>query len=86
MRDMSLLDLLILNLGARFTKLLIESWLGKGAGTTIAGDVVDLLKFQSTAERKKAEREFEELGDRMARELLPLFLVPSGSFPKSGLD
>ncbi|MEA2562662.1 MAG: hypothetical protein QOH06_4166 [Acidobacteriota bacterium] len=72
---MTLLDLLILNLGARFTKLLIESWLGKGAGTTIAGDVVDLLKgrFQSTAERKKAEREFEELGDRMARELLPLF-------------
>lgn len=72
---MSLLDLLILNLGARFTKLLIESWLGKGAGTTIAGDVVDLLKsrFQSAAERKKAEREFEEIGDRMARELLPLF-------------
>ncbi len=72
---MTLLDLLILNLGARFSKLLIESWLGKGTGTTIAGDVVDLLKgrFQSTAERKKAEREFEELGDRMARELLPLF-------------
>ncbi|HWM92506.1 MAG TPA: leucine-rich repeat domain-containing protein [Thermoanaerobaculia bacterium] len=72
---MSFADLLILKLGARLTKLLIESWLGKGAGTTIAGDVVDLLKgrFQSTADRKKAEREFEELGDRMARELLPLF-------------
>jgi len=72
---MTLLDLLILNLGARFTKLLIESWLGKGAGTTIAGEAADLLKgrFQSTADQKKAKREFEELGDRMARELLPLF-------------
>jgi hypothetical protein len=72
---MTLLDLLILKLGARFTKLLIESWLGKDARTTIAGDVVDLLtgQFQSAADRKKAKREFEEVGDRMARELLPLF-------------
>ncbi len=74
-RAMSFADLLILKLGARLTKLLIESWLGKGAGTTIAVVVVDLLtgRFQSTADRRKAEREFEELGDRMARELLPLF-------------
>jgi len=72
---MSFADLLILKLGARLTKLLIESWLGKGAGTTIAGDVADLLtgRIQSTADRRKAEREFDELGDRMARELLPLF-------------
>src|SRR3954470_17982339 len=71
----TLADLLILNLGARFTKLLVESWLGKGAGTTIVGDVVDVLKgrIQSTADQKKAKRELEELGDRMARELLPLF-------------
>ncbi|HEX5718068.1 MAG TPA: NACHT domain-containing protein, partial [Thermoanaerobaculia bacterium] len=72
---MSFADLLILKLGARLTKLLIESWLGKGAGMTIAGDVADLLtsRIQSTADRRKAEREFEELGDRMARELLTLF-------------
>ncbi|HWM91875.1 MAG TPA: hypothetical protein VN493_14005, partial [Thermoanaerobaculia bacterium] len=72
---MTLPDLLILNLGARFTKLLIEAWLGKGAGNTTAGDIVDLFKarIQSTADQKKAQREFEELGDRMARGLLLLF-------------
>ncbi|HET9228256.1 MAG TPA: NACHT domain-containing protein, partial [Thermoanaerobaculia bacterium] len=72
---MSLVDLLILKLGARFTKLLIESWLGKGARSTVAGDAVDVLsgRIQSVADRKKAERELDELGDRMARELLPLF-------------
>lgn len=72
---MSLVDLLILNLGATFTKLLIESWLGKGAATTIAGSVIDLFKgrIQGAADQKKAKRELEELGDRMARELLPLF-------------
>jgi hypothetical protein len=71
----TLADLLVLNLGARFTKLLVESWFGKGAGTTIVGDVVDVFKgrIQSTADQKKAKRELEELGDRMARELLPLF-------------
>ncbi len=71
----TLADLLILNLGARFTKLLVESWLGKEAGTTVLGDVFDILKgrIQSGADQKKAKREFEELGDRMARELLPLF-------------
>lgn len=72
---MTLPDLLVLKLGGRFTKLLIESWLGKGARSTVAGDVVDLLtgRIQSVADRKKAERELDELGDRMARELLPLF-------------
>lgn len=71
----TLADLLILNLGTRFAKLLIESWVGKGARSTIAGDVLDVFKgrIQSVADRKKAEREFDELGDRMARELLPLF-------------
>jgi NACHT domain/Leucine Rich repeats (2 copies) len=71
----TLADLLVINLGARFTKLLVESWLGKGATTTVIGDVVDVFKgrIQSAADQKKAKREFEELGDRMARELLPLF-------------
>ncbi len=71
----ALADLLVINLGSRFTKLLVESWLGKGGTTAIIGDVVDIFKgrIQGAADQKKAKREREELCDRMARELLPLF-------------
>ena len=70
-----LFDLLVLKLGTRLTKILLETWLGKGAPATLGGDVADLLqgRIQSAADRWKAQRQFEEIGARMAIELTPLF-------------
>lgn len=71
----TLADLLVLKLAGRFTKILAEAYFGKGTVSATAGDLVDTLlgRIPGEAEKRKARREFEELGDRMARELLPLF-------------
>jgi Leucine-rich repeat (LRR) protein len=71
----TLLDLLGIKLGARFAKLLLEIWLGKGNLNTAGGDTIDVLQrwVEGKLDRRRAHRDLEEVGERLASEFLPLF-------------
>jgi predicted NACHT family NTPase len=71
---LDLFSLLAMNVGVAAWKLLLKRWLGDDGGA-VAGGVVEALKskFDDAYEQKEAERQFERIGDKIAKRMVPLF-------------
>ena len=70
---MDLLSLLIMHVGGSAAKFLLKNWLGSGG--EVAGGLVDVAKdkIKHVAEQHEAVRQFERIGDKMAKRLLSAF-------------
>src|SRR5260370_22482461 len=78
MRHMPLLEVLAIDVGASIAKAILKRWLGDaGPITDAASSIVDVLKTR-TADRlaqRRAERQFDAIGEKGGESLLPLFEV-----------
>ena len=75
---MPLLEVLAIDVGASIAKAIVKRWLGdSGPIPDTASSIVDVLKTR-TADRlaqRRAERQFEVIGEKVGESLLPLFQV-----------
>ena len=73
---MPLLEVLAVDVGASIAKAILKRWLGdSGPIPDTASSIVDVLKTR-TADRlvqRRAERQFEAIGEKVGESLLPLF-------------
>ena len=70
---MDLLRLLIMHVGASGAKFLLKNWLGSVG--EVAGGMVELAKdkIKVVGEQREAVRQFERIGDKVAKRLLAAF-------------
>jgi len=75
---MPLVEVLALDVGSSIAKAILKRWLGESEPISdTALSIVDVLKTR-TADRlvqKRAERQFEVIGEKVGQSLLPLFQV-----------
>lgn len=78
MLQMPLVEVLALDVGSSIAKAILKRWLGdSGPIPDTALSIVDVLKTR-TADRlaqRRAERQFEVIGEKVGESLLPLFQV-----------
>lgn len=73
---MPISDLLILTLGSAIAKSLVKVWLkDPNVASDFTSDLIDLIgaKTNDVLLQKRANRQFESIGEKIAKELLPLF-------------
>ena len=73
---MALAEILILGVGSAIGKPIIKLWLKDSAiGSAVGAELVDILKKKTSdaIAQKRAQRQFEEIGERAAESLRPLF-------------
>ncbi len=75
---MPLLEVLAIDVGGSIAKAIVKRWLGdSGPIPDTASSIVDVLKTR-TADRlaqRRAERQFEVIGEKVGESLLPLFQI-----------
>ncbi|RIK69801.1 hypothetical protein DCC62_23445 [candidate division KSB1 bacterium] len=82
---MPFIETLSLTLGAAIAKQIIKSWLGDGVGSSLSGELMDLLKAktESTLAQREAARRIEKIGEQVADKLRPVFDAESLKLPAS---
>jgi len=72
---MSVLEILAFQIGPSIAKAILKLWLKGPIGNEVASSVLDVIKTktQDAMSQKKAARQFEAIGEKVAESLLPLF-------------
>ena len=73
---MPLLETLALQVGPTIAKSILKLWLkDSGVASDVTSSLVDILKLKTTdaIAQRRAQRQFEEIGENVAESLLPVF-------------
>ncbi len=84
---MTLLEILSLQLGPAIAKAILKFWLkDKELAIDTASGIVDLIKSRTSdlIAQQKARRQFEEIGERVAESLLPIFEMEGANLDEGG--
>ena len=84
--DMPLIETLAIGVGSSIAKAILKLWLKDNsiaidAGTTI----IDIVKTRTSDKlsQRKAQREFDEIGERVGQSLLPIFEMEGANFEEN---
>lgn len=74
---MPLAEIIVLEIGSSIAKSLLKVWLRSDIATSISSDLLDILKsrFKDTLDQRRALRQFETIGEKVAESLLPIFEI-----------
>lgn len=84
---MPLLESLTLTVGPAFAKAVIKVWLrNHGIACDVGTTLVDLIKSKSTdaIAQHRGKRQFEEIGEKIAESLLPIFEIEGARIDENG--
>lgn len=84
---MTLPATLAFSVGPAIAKAILKVWLkDKGFLETVGESITDLISAQTKDDfaRRKAERQFQEIGDRVAQSLVPLFESDGAALEENG--
>jgi hypothetical protein len=76
---MPLVETLLLTLGPAVAKAILKSWLPSDVADAAGASLIDLLKSRTEdlLAQRQGRRQFEEIGDNVAKSLQPLFEASS---------
>lgn len=84
---MPLAEILLIEVGPAIAKSILKAWLKDSViGQDVSFSLIDLLKSWTTdaSAQRKGKRQFEEVGDKVAENLLPLFEIEGVHLDEGG--